>query len=477
MQLSDLDDVVEIENESFSDSWTKNMYESCLKDKNCHYFVGEEDEILGVFGIMTVLDEAEIHTISVKKNHRNKKIATSFMKYIVDYCLKEHIEKIFLEVRESNYPAINLYKKFKFQKIGRIEGYYEKPREDALRMMLDMNDIKENIITLAIETSCDETSVAIVKNGRDVLSNIISSQIDVHKRYGGVVPEVASRLHLEAMNSILKSALDEANLKLDDIDVIAVTKGPGLIGALLVGISCAKALSFSMGKHLVGVNHMQGHICANYISHKELEPPFISLVVSGGHTYLINVLDYQNYEIIGSTRDDACGESYDKVARALGLEYPGGPIIDRLAKEGNKDAIEFPRVMLEKDSYDFSFSGLKTAVLNYLNNKKQKNEPIIKEDVAASFQEAVMDVLVEKSFKLLKEKNQNKFVLSGGVAANSRLKERVLEKAKENNIQVYFPEKILCTDNAAMIATAGYYDYINGKRDNLDLKVYPNLEL
>ena len=292
-----------------------------------------------------------------------------------------------------------------------------------------------------------------------------------------MVPEVASRLHLEAMNSILQQSLNEANLTLKDIDVICVTKGPGLIGALLVGISCAKSLSYCLKKPLVGVNHMQGHICANYISHKELEPPFISLVVSGGHTYLIDVIDYQNYEIIGSTRDDACGESYDKVARALGLEYPGGPVIDRLAKQGNPTAIDFPRVMLEKDSYDFSFSGLKTAVLNYLNNKNQKNEEIIKEDVAASFQEAVIDVLVEKSFRLLEEKNQKTFVLSGGVAANSRLKERVLEKAEEKGIQVYFPDKILCTDNAAMIATAGYYDYINGKQDGLDLKVYPNLEL
>lgn len=478
MNFFDLDDVVEIEKESFSDAWSKIGYEACLKNEFNHYFVGEnKGEIVGVFGFSVVVDEAELHTISVKKSCRNQGIATKFIKFMLDYCKKENVNNIFLEVRESNFEAINLYTKFGFQKNGRINGYYETPRENALRMMLNMDDIKQNIITLAIETSCDETSVAIVKNGREVLSNVISSQIDVHKRYGGVVPEVASRLHLEAMNSILQQSLDEAGLSLKDIDVICVTKGPGLIGALLVGISCAKSLSYCLKKPLVGVNHMQGHICANYISHKELEPPFISLVVSGGHTYLIDVVDYQDYEIIGSTRDDACGESYDKVARALGLEYPGGPVIDRLAKQGNPTAIDFPRVMLEKDSYDFSFSGLKTAVLNYLNNKNQKNEEIIKEDVAASFQEAVIDVLVEKSFRLLEEKNQKTFVLSGGVAANSRLKERVLEKAEEKGIQVYFPDKILCTDNAAMIATAGYYDFINGKQDGLDLKVYPNLEL
>ena len=295
MNFFDLDDVVEIEKESFSDAWSKIGYEACLKNEFNHYFVGEnKGEIVGAFGFSVVVDEAELHTISVKKSCRNCGIATEFIKFMLDYCKKENVNNIFLEVRESNFEAINLYTKFGFQKNGRINGYYETPRENALRMMLNMDDIKQNIITLAIETSCDETSVAIVKNGREVLSNVISSQIDVHKRYGGVVPEVASRLHLEAMNSILQQSLDEAGLSLKDIDVICVTKGPGLIGALLVGISCAKSLSYCLKKPLVGVNHMQGHICANYISHKELEPPFISLVVSGGHTYLIDVVDYQD---------------------------------------------------------------------------------------------------------------------------------------------------------------------------------------
>ena len=335
----------------------------------------------------------------------------------------------------------------------------------------------KDFYTMGIETSCDDSSVSILKNDREVLVNLISSQIDIHKMFGGVVPEIASRKHLEAINPLIEKALNDCNLKYQDIDLISVTKGPGLIGSLLVGISAAKALSLAADIPMIGTNHMQGHICANYLSNKELEPPFISLVVSGGHTYLVKVNGYTDYEIIGTTRDDAAGESYDKIARSIGLGYPGGPKIDKLAKEGNKDAIDFPRIMLEKDSYDFSFSGLKTSVLNYINKQNQKNIEINKADLAASFQEAVVDVLVEKSMRLIDESGLKTLAVSGGVAANSRLKERVLEKAKENGIQVYFPDKILCTDNAAMIATAGYYDYINGKQDGLDLKVYPNLEL
>lgn len=330
---------------------------------------------------------------------------------------------------------------------------------------------------LAIETSCDETSVAVIKNGREIMSNIISSQISTHRIFGGVVPEIASRMHLENINLIIKQALEEAGIGFDDIDVVACTKGPGLIGALLVGISSAKAISFALDIPLVGVNHMEGHICANYLVHKDLEPPFIGLIVSGGHTYLVEVNSYTDFEIIGRTRDDAAGESFDKIARALGLAYPGGPEIDAQAKKGNPKAIDFPRVIIDKKTYDFSFSGLKTAVLNYINNQKQKHMEINIPDVCASFQQAVLDVLIEKSFRLLKEKKMDKFVISGGVAANSKLIEMAEEKGKENNIKVYYPSKILSTDNAAMIGCAAYYDYINGKSDKLDLKVYPNLEL
>lgn len=331
--------------------------------------------------------------------------------------------------------------------------------------------------TMGIETSCDDSSVAILKNDREVLVNLISSQIDIHALFGGVVPEIASRKHLEAINPLIEKALTDTNLNYEDIDLISVTKGPGLMGSLLVGISAAKGLSLATGTPLIGANHMQGHICANYLSNKDLEPPFISLVVSGGHTYLCKVNSYTDYEVIGKTLDDAAGESFDKVARKIGLGYPGGPKIDKLAKEGNKDAIDFPRVMLEKGSYDFSFSGLKTAVLNYAHKLEQRGEEVNKADLAASFQEAVVDVLVDKSMMLLKETGLKKIAVSGGVAANSRLKERLKEECDKEGIKFYHPSIILCTDNAAMIAMAGFLNYKNGAVDDNFMKVYPNLEL
>ncbi|MDR7869415.1 MAG: tRNA (adenosine(37)-N6)-threonylcarbamoyltransferase complex transferase subunit TsaD [Tissierellaceae bacterium] len=333
------------------------------------------------------------------------------------------------------------------------------------------------MLTLAIETSCDETSVAVIKDGREVLSNIISSQIDIHKKFGGVVPEIASRKHIEAINNIIQESLDKANITFDDIDLVGVTQGPGLVGALLVGISAAKAIAYGLEKPFIGVNHIQGHICANYIEHKELEPPFTCLVVSGGHTYLLNVKSYTDYELVGRTRDDAAGEAFDKVARSIGLPYPGGPHIDRLAKEGDKDSIPFPRVYLEDKSYDFSFSGLKTAVLNYINQTKQKGEEIVVENVAASFQVAVLDVLVDKAFRLAKETNSKRIVIAGGVAANQGLREMLENRGKKENIKIFYPSKILCTDNAAMIGSAAYYHYINGEESDLNLNVEPNLGL
>ncbi|KPU26930.1 O-sialoglycoprotein endopeptidase [Caloranaerobacter sp. TR13] len=334
-----------------------------------------------------------------------------------------------------------------------------------------------DIITLAIETSCDETSVAIVKNGREVLSNIISSQIEIHKKFGGVVPEVASRKHIENINIIIQEALDKANVTFDDIDNIGVTYGPGLVGALLVGVSTAKAIAFGKNIPLVGVNHIEGHICANFIEDKELKPPFICLVVSGGHTHLVLVKDYGEYEVIGKTRDDAAGEAFDKVARALGLGYPGGPIIDKLAAIGNKNAIDFPRVYLDDGSFDFSFSGLKSAVLNYLNNSKQKGIEIVVEDVAASFQQSVIEVLVEKTIRAAKDKGVNVVTLAGGVAANEGLRNLISKRCNEERLELRYPSKKLCTDNAAMIGCAAYYDYLKGYRANLNLNAVPNLKL
>ncbi len=334
----------------------------------------------------------------------------------------------------------------------------------------------KDIITLSIESSCDETAVAVLKNGREVLANIVSTQIELHKKFGGVVPEVASRKHIENIDAVYQEALDTAGIKAEDIDHIAVTYGPGLVGALLVGLSYAKALAFTLGIPLVGVNHMQGHINANYIQHKDLKPPFITLVVSGGHTHLVEVKDYQNYEILGRTRDDASGEAFDKISRAMGLGYLGGPIIDKLAKQGNKHAIEFPRAYLD-DSYDFSFSGLKSAVLNYLNAQKMKKQEIVVEDVAASFQEAVVEVLSTKAVNAAEEKGYKTIALSGGVAANSALREKITQMANEKGIEIKFPGLDLCTDNAAMIGCAGYHNFINGKIDDMSLNAVPNLKI
>ncbi len=335
----------------------------------------------------------------------------------------------------------------------------------------------KDIITLAIETSCDETSCAIIKNGREVISNIVSSQIDIHKKFGGVVPEIASRKHVENINIIIQQALDEGNMTFDDVDIIGVTQGPGLVGALLVGISSAKAIAYALDKPLIGVNHIEGHICANYIEHKNLRPPFTCLVVSGGHTYLVQAKDYTKYEMIGRTRDDAAGEAFDKVARAIGLSYPGGPIIDKLAQKGNKEAIDFPRVYLENGSYDFSFSGLKTAVLNYLNHQKQTGKKIVVEDVAASFQQAVIEVLVDKTIRLAKERNSNVITIAGGVAANEGLRTLMDKRGVEEGIEILYPSKVLCTDNGAMIGSIAYYNYMNGQISDLSLNVVPNLGL
>lgn len=335
----------------------------------------------------------------------------------------------------------------------------------------------KNIITLGIESSCDETSAAVLLNGRKVLSNIISSQIDIHKKFGGVVPEVASRKHVEVISNVIKEALEEANISIGDVDVVASTYGPGLVGALLVGLSAAKGIALSINKPFIGVNHIEGHICANYISHQELEPPFTCLVVSGGHTHLIKVIDYGKYEIIGRTRDDAAGEAYDKVARSIGLGYPGGPLIDKLAKEGNKSAIEFPRVYLEEDSFDFSFSGLKSAVLNYLNKMKMQEIEINKADVAASFQQAVVEVLAHKAVKAAKQNKTDTLCLAGGVASNSALRQELEERCSREGIRLLYPDKILCTDNAAMIACAGYYDYLNGHESKLSLNAIPGLKI
>lgn len=330
---------------------------------------------------------------------------------------------------------------------------------------------------LGIESSCDETAASVVRNGREVLSNVISSQIALHTLYGGVVPEIASRKHIEKINVVIEEALAEAHMTLDDIDAIGVTYGPGLVGALLVGVSEAKAIAYAKNLPLIGVHHIEGHISANYIENKDLEPPFACLVVSGGHTHLVIVKDYGKYEIVGRTRDDAAGEAFDKVARAIGLGYPGGPKIDKVSKEGNPNAIAFPRAKVADSAYDFSFSGLKSAVLNYLNGCKMKNIPIVQADVAASFQKAVVDVLVEHAMHAMEEYGFKKFAIAGGVASNSALRSAMEEACKKRGVAFYHPSPILCTDNAAMIGAAAYYEYLAGTRSGWDLNAVPNLKL
>ena len=336
---------------------------------------------------------------------------------------------------------------------------------------------KEHISILAIETSCDETSAAVVVNGRDVRSNVISSQIALHTLYGGVVPEIASRKHIEKINQVITEALHQADTSLDEIDAVGVTYGPGLVGALLVGVSEAKAISYAKKIPLIGVHHIEGHISANYIEHQDLKPPFLCLVVSGGHTHLVKTLDYGKYEILGKTMDDAAGEAFDKVARAIGLGYPGGPKIERVSKAGNPDAIAFPRAHVAGSAYHFSFSGMKSAVLNYLNGCQMKGIEIHPADVAASFQQAVIDVLTGNAVKAMEETGIRQFALAGGVASNSALRQSVKQACTERDVRFYCPSPILCTDNAAMIGAAAYYDYLAGKQSGLDLNAVPNLAL
>lgn len=337
--------------------------------------------------------------------------------------------------------------------------------------------MKQDIYILGIESSCDETAAAVIKNGRQVCSNIIFSQIELHKLYGGVVPEIASRKHIEKINQVIKEALLQAELTLADMDAVAVTYGPGLVGALLVGVAEAKAIAYAADKPLVGVHHIEGHIAANYIEHPDLEPPFMCLVVSGGHTHLVKVLDYDQFEIVGKTRDDAAGEAFDKVARAIGLGYPGGPKIDKLAKEGNREAVSFPRAKVEGSEYDFSFSGLKSAVLNYLNQCEMKQIAVNPADVAASFQYAVIDVLTTHAIRAVKEMGMDRLVIAGGVAANSSLRENLQSVCNKEGIRFDYPSPIYCTDNAAMIGVAGYYAYKKGVRHGLDLNAVPNLKI
>lgn len=340
-----------------------------------------------------------------------------------------------------------------------------------------MSENTSDVLILAIESSCDETAASVVKNGRTVLSNVISSQIATHTVYGGVVPEIASREHVKAINYVIERALAEAQVSLEDITAVGVTYGPGLVGALLVGVAEAKAIAYAAKKPLIGVHHIEGHVSANFIENPDLEPPFVCLIVSGGHTHLVIVKDYGEFEIIGRTRDDAAGEAFDKVARAVGLGYPGGPKVDKAARDGNPHAIEFPRGKVEGSPYDFSFSGLKSAVLNYINHKKMTGEEINVSDLVASFQNSVVDSLVSRAILAAKEYGYKKLAIAGGVASNSALRAAMKESCEKNGIQFYYPSPIFCTDNAAMIGAAAYYEYRKGNLAGWDLNAVPSLKL
>ena len=338
-------------------------------------------------------------------------------------------------------------------------------------------DAGPDVLILGIESSCDETAAAVVKNGRIILSNIISSQIDIHTLYGGVVPEIASRKHMERINQVIEEALKQADVTLEDLDAIGVTYGPGLVGALLVGVAEAKAIAYARQLPLVGVHHIEGHVSANYIEHPDLEPPFLCEIISGGHTHLVIVKDYGVFEILGRTRDDAAGEAFDKVARAIGLGYPGGPKIDKVSREGDAHAMTFPRAHIEDAPYDFSFSGLKSAVLNYLNQCRMAGQEVCQADVAASFQQAVVDVLVDNAIRAAQDYHMKKLAIAGGVASNSALRKAMAEACQAEGIAFYHPSPIYCTDNAAMIGSAAYYEYLKGTRHGWDLNAVPNLKL
>ena len=335
----------------------------------------------------------------------------------------------------------------------------------------------QDILLLGIETSCDETAAAVVKNGREVLSNVISSQVALHAEFGGVVPEIASRNHLEKIDEVIRLAVKEAGVGFSDLSGISVTVGPGLVGALLVGVSEAKALSYALKKPLIPVHHIEGHIAANYISHVDCKPPFVCLVASGGHSHLLLVEDYGKIKIYGRTRDDAAGEAFDKVARAVGLGYPGGPKLEKMAKEGNPEAFHFPTAKMEDAPYDFSFSGVKSAVLNEMNRKKMLSEEVHVADLCASFQENVTEVLSEKAVRLCRDLGVSRLAIAGGVSANGKLREKMQEKAEKEGISFYSPKIILCTDNAAMIAAAGYYEWKNGNFADYSVNAYPSLSL
>ena len=479
MTDDDVSEIAELEKKCFAVPWSEKSFRDEMQNKLAVYFVAKDNgKCIGYAGFWNVSGEGDITNVAVLPEYRKNGIGSMLISEMIKTAVTLKLELLTLEVRKSNIAAQGLYKKYGFDIIGERKRYYSDNGEDAWIMTKALNRVRsDNVLILGIESSCDETAAAVVKDGREVLSNVINTQIALHKKFGGVVPEVASRRHIETIDAVIDGALEEANVTFDDIDAIAVTYGPGLVGALLVGVSTAKALAFALNKPLVPVHHIKGHIMANFVAHKDLEPPFVCLVASGGHSHIVSVEDYTHLEIMGRTRDDAAGEAFDKIARVLGLGYPGGPLIDKLAKEGNPKAVDFPRVRMDKNSLDFSFSGVKTAVINYLHKLEQNGEEYNKADIAASFQDAVTDVLCEHTIEAAEQKNSKIIALAGGVASNSALREKMTKLAGEKGIKVVYPEPILCTDNAVMIACAGYYGYLEKNFADMTLNAIPSLSL
>ena len=461
----DLQEIMKLETASFAnDAWPEETFKSELAAKHTYYILALEDNLVVGYAGLSKLpgsDQADIQTIAVREDKRGLGIGKKLMDTLTLQATELGAKEIFLEVRADNSVAQKLYKLFGFKQIGTRKKYYQPDGVDAFIMKTDLKQrTNKEPVVLGIETSCDETGVGIVR-GNQLLANIISSSMDEHAIFGGVVPEIAARAHLEALTPVLDEALEKANLTLDEIDAIAVTNGPGLAGALMVGVGAAKALAVATGKPIYAVNHLVGHVGADILDRGELKTPTIALLVSGGHTSLLLVRDLlDDVELLGETIDDAAGEAFDKVSRVLGLSYPGGPEIDRVAKDGNPNAIRFPRGLtlpkdMEKHRYDFSFSGLKTAVARHVELAESKGEEFSIPDVAASFREAVVDVLIKKAVNACKEFEVPRLLLGGGVVANARLREVAKEQCDANGIELRIPSFSLCTDNGAMIAALG----------------------
>jgi N6-L-threonylcarbamoyladenine synthase len=475
MRLRDIPDILEVENLSFPTPWSKEAFLSELLDNDkAYYMVAKVDNRpVAYIGVWIVAGEGHITNIAVHPNYRRKGIGRRLMLAVEEIARNRFCDCIWLEVRESNETAKNLYSSLGYKMISIRRGYYRDNNEDAevMRKQLCIKTV------LGIESSCDETSAAVVNCGRKILSNVISSQILLHRRFGGVVPEIASRKHVEMIIPVIHEALEQAGLKPEGIDAIAVTCGPGLVGSLLVGVSAAKALALAFNKPLIGVNHIEGHIYANFLENEELTPPLVCLTVSGGHTELFYMPSMGKYRVLGRTRDDAAGEAIDKVGRLLGLSYPAGPELEKLAKGGDPSNYNLPKAYLEPDSFDFSFSGLKTAAVNLLHHMEQIGEKVNRSDFAASLQESIFEVLVHKAFKAVQQTGVKTLCLSGGVAANQRLRDLATAKGEQMGVRVYAPDIKLCTDNAAVIASAGFFRLQAGQISGLSLNVEPGLRL